>query len=89
MTWFAALTTGTGAGLVYFGGLWLTLRLSLERPRYRGLLLAGYLVRLGIVALTLFALSQYGASAVLAGLAGLLLARRWLLAHLGGIGDER
>jgi F1F0 ATPase subunit 2 len=84
MTWFAALITGTGAGLAYFGGLWLTLRLGLAGTRMRCLFLLSYSARLILVALTFYALSREGAAILLAGLAGLLVARRWLLAHLGG-----
>jgi F1F0 ATPase subunit 2 len=89
MTWLAALSTGTGAGLVYFGGLWLTLQLGLAGTGLRAVLALGYLVRLGLVALTFYALSRYGAASLLLGLVGLLLARYLLLAQLGGYGDAR
>ena len=82
MTWVVALTTGAGVGLTYFGGLWLTLTIT----RGRALLTASYFARLALVGLVFAGLSLEGASHVIAGLVGLLLARRWLVARIGGVG---
>lgn len=79
MTWLTALTTGLGAGLAYFGGLWLTVRFVVGTPRQRWLLAVSLLGRLALVGVTLFALAGCGAGHAIAGLAGVLLARRWLL----------
>ncbi len=89
MTWLTALTTGAGAGLAYFGGLWLTLRLALGRPRRRWLLAGSGLVRLALVALTFYALCGGGAAHALAGLAGLLLARHWVVAGTAEVAHVR
>jgi F1F0 ATPase subunit 2 len=89
MTFFAALTTGAGAGLAYFGGLWLLVRLSGRSAWGSGMLVAGYAARLALVALTFYALGRHGAGYLLAGLLGLLLARRLLVAEIGGPADER
>jgi F1F0 ATPase subunit 2 len=77
MTWIAALTTGAGLGLVFFGGLWLTVRQLVQAPR-RGLLGASRLARLALVGLGFYGLSREGPAMLLAGLVGLWLAR-WCL----------
>lgn len=86
MNWLAAFTTGIGAGLAYYGLLWLTLRLVLARPGCQSLLAVSYLARLGLLAATFRALSASGWAITLSGLAGLLLARHRLLTTCGGVG---
>lgn len=86
MSWLLALGLGAGVGLVYFGGLWLTVRRVACHPRQRALLPLSLATRLAIVALALYGLSRGGASDLLAGLAGLWLVR-WNL--VGVLGRER
>jgi F1F0 ATPase subunit 2 len=81
MTWALAMLIGAGLGLVSFGGLWLTVR-RLPHPGAKVLVPAGAAVRLGLVGVTFYGLSREGADVVLAGLAGLWLARSALLAVL-------
>jgi F1F0 ATPase subunit 2 len=88
MTWFAALTTGFGLGLVSFGGLWLTVR-RLGRPRGRALLAAGGLARMGLVGVVFYGVGREGPDRLLAALAGLWLARWCLLRELGGVRHGR
>jgi N-ATPase, AtpR subunit len=100
MNWLVALTLGVGVGLAYFAGLWLTLRASLPNPaaagpvgiRHHGggrmLLGASYFARFALVAVVFAALSREGLGHVLLGLAGLLLARHWLIGQIGGIGHD-
>ncbi|MGN6545419.1 MAG: N-ATPase subunit AtpR [Aureliella sp.] len=84
MTWLAALATGFGAGLFSFGGLWLTVRQFVLRSQPRRLTFAIGAVRMLLVGLCFYWLSRQGAREVLAGLAGLWLARWWLVERLGG-----
>jgi F1F0 ATPase subunit 2 len=88
MTWFTALLTGAGAGLAYFGGLWLTVRAAPLGARSPAFFLLSYLARFALAMLVLFALAQDGPSMLLAGLAGLLLARWSLLGRTGRLGHE-
>lgn len=88
MTWYAALTTGAGLGLVYFAGLWWSVRQLLFRPERRGWIVGGRIVRLVFSGLGFFALSRFGVMAVVVGLAGFWMARCHLLYRLGGISHE-
>ena len=80
MNLLVAATTGAGVGLVFFGGLWLTVRQVTRHPRGKLLLPLSSLARLAVVALVFLWLSREGPGVVLAGLVGLLLAR-WVLIH--------
>jgi len=84
MTWLAATTTGFGLGLISFGVLWLTVRHLLQSAQWRVLLIASGVARLSLVGLTFYALSREGPEKLLAGLAGLWLARWCLIRRLGG-----
>jgi hypothetical protein len=82
MNWAAAAGTGFGLGLAHFGGLWLHVR------RLRGAgparLAVGRVARLTLAAITFYALLKTGGVvAVTAGLAGLLLARWYLVRVIG------
>ncbi len=81
----AAVTTGFGLGLVSFGSLWLTVGALVRRPRWRIVLGLLRVVRLLGVALVLYGLCREGAGMLLAGLAGMWLARTWLVWQVGGI----
>lgn len=84
MTWFAAITTGFGLGLISFGGLWLTVRQLVDRPRRMVVIGASGFARLLLVGLVFYTLSREGADKVVAGLGGLWLARWCLIRRLGG-----
>ena len=84
MNWLVASTTGFGLGITYFGGLWLTLR---SAPRLM------VWSRLGRLAWAAFALTQIlqvgGGKAIGPAIAGLFLAKLYLICTLGGIGRDR
>ena len=90
MNWAAALGTGFGLGLAYFGGLWLCvrgLRVGSESAIHFA---AGRFARLALAAVTFFALLKTGGTvAVIAGLVGLLAARWFLVREIGGHPDGR
>ena len=88
MTWFAALATGAGLGLVYFTGLWWSVHHLLRSPQRRGWIVGSRIVRLVVAGLGFFALSHFGAEVVVVGLVGFWLARWHLLRRLGGLGYE-
>ncbi len=85
MTWPAALTTGFGLGLAYFGGLWLSVRQLTGRRHPRAWLAIGRALRLALAALVFCALSRHGAEALLVGLLGFWLARWLLLVRVAGV----
>jgi F1F0 ATPase subunit 2 len=86
MTWIAAATTGAGVGVVYFGGLWLTVRRLTARENL--LLGVSRVARLALVAVVFYGLSREGADMVVAGLGGLWLARCVLVRQLGGLAHD-
>jgi F1F0 ATPase subunit 2 len=89
MTLFVAFTTGFGLGLASFGALWLTVRRLLTRPGGNlGMGVSG-LARLLLIGLVFWGLGREGPDKVLAGLAGLWLARGVLLRELGGVRHGR
>jgi hypothetical protein len=72
-------------GLVFYGGLWLSVRrLTVVSPRV-GWLSVSRAARLTLVGLGFYALGRYGIELVLCGLAGLWLVRWQLLRQLGGL----
>jgi F1F0 ATPase subunit 2 len=84
MNWIAAVGTGAGMGLAFYGGLWLSVRRLATARRRAGWLGVSRVARLTLVALGFYALSREGIDLALAGLAGLLLVRWYLLRRLGG-----
>ena len=88
MMWIAAVGAGAGLGLAYFGGLWLDVRRLGRGGAAR--FAAGRVARLALAAVTFYALlTTGGVVAVLAGLAGLLGARWYLIRAIGGTADGR
>lgn len=77
----AGLATGLFAGLLHFAGLWVNVRLLSSRGPLKAMALQ--LLRFGIVIGLFYALALLGASALLAGMTGLLLARQAVLWRLG------
>jgi F1F0 ATPase subunit 2 len=70
-------------GLAYFGGLWLTVAGVARRPSSVGLVPASMAARFVLLALGFRLISSFGASSMLAALAGVWLARGYLVARLG------
>lgn len=89
MTWFTAASAGVGLGLIFFGGLWLTVQQLVRKQRRGGLLGVSYLVRLALAALVIHRLSREGADKILAGLCGWWLARWSLIRQVEGRAHER
>ena len=88
MNWAAAAGTGFGLGLAYFGGLWFGVRRLRRGEAAR--FAAGWTARLALAAVTFYALLKAGGTAaVIAGLAGLLVARWYLLRTVGRTADGR
>jgi F1F0 ATPase subunit 2 len=77
----AGAAAGALAGAVFFSALWWNVKL-IDRGQT---LLAGllFVLRLCALALALYALARFGAAALLAGAAGLLVARRYVLRRFG------
>lgn len=76
----ASFALGAGAGTLYFGGLWLTVRniAAAQRPRLR--LALSFLLRMGALLSIFYVMTSQGALAMGAAMAGLLAARQlWLL----------
>jgi F1F0 ATPase subunit 2 len=73
---------GAAAGYGYFTALWWNVLLIDRGATTRALLL--FAARVTLVVLVLFGLAKSGALALLAGAAGLLVARRLLIRRFGG-----
>lgn len=84
MTWIVAASAGAGLGLVYFGGLWLTIVGVVRRPTRVGWVPISGHVRFFILGAGLAAMSRSGAGSLLAALTGLWLSRWYLLQRIGG-----
>lgn len=77
-----SLLIGLGIGLVYFGGLWLTMRAVPDAKRPRLLTAASFMGRLGVAVFGFYLISGGGWQRPAAAVAGfilirLVLARRW------------
>jgi F1F0 ATPase subunit 2 len=90
MNWAAAAGTGFGLGLAYFGGLWLGVRGLRRGSRSAVRLALGRVARLTLAGVVFYALlNDGGPVALLAGLAGLLAARCYVIRAIGGIPNGR
>ena len=89
MNWLAAMATGLGLGLLYFGGLWLTVRRVVQGSHRTPLLATSHVVRFAMLGSALSVLSQGGAGNLLAALVGIWLARSYLVCRLGGFHHGR
>jgi len=76
---------GVGAGALYFGGLWLTVRdlHTAARPQLR--LVLSFLLRMALLLAIFYLLTDRGCVAMLAAMAGLLVSRRLWVAVKGGV----
>jgi F1F0 ATPase subunit 2 len=79
-----ALIAGAGLGIVFYGGLWLTVRHLLRRPRGPVWLWLSNGIRLAVVGLSFYGIGREGPDKLVLGLGGLWLARWGLVHHLGG-----
>jgi F1F0 ATPase subunit 2 len=76
----ASFALGTIAGTLYFGGLWLTVRhiAAARRPQLQ--LAISFILRTSVLLAIFYSLTDQGAAALIAAMAGLLLSRQlWLL----------
>jgi F1F0 ATPase subunit 2 len=90
MSWVIGLIVGASVGLVSFGGLWWTVQRIANSQRAWWLTVSS-LGRLTLVATVFLGLSREGSERVLAGLAGLWLARWWLIRQVSPhlmVGEE-
>lgn len=85
MSWIVALGAGLGLGLAYFGGLWLTVLSVVRRPSRAAWVPCSGVVRLVVLALGLTLVARQSAGSTVAALAGLWVARGYLL-HVVGRG---
>lgn len=80
-----ALISGAITGLLYFGGLWLTLKKIAEYKLSYSLLLLSFALRLAFVLLVFYALIIYHWAYLAVALISFLVMRQVLLAKLGKI----
>lgn len=78
-----ALISGAITGLLYFGGLWLTLKKIAEYKLSYSLLLLSFALRLAFVLLVFYALIIYHWAYLAVALISFLVMRQVLLAKLG------
>lgn len=89
MNWIMAITIGGLVGLIYFGGLWLTVREVVSGQRGAGLIFISRLARMALFGVVFYWLSQRSAGQAMAGLGGFWSARWYLLRRLGGRRDGK
>lgn len=89
MNWMMAITSGALVGLMYFGGLWLTIRETVVKQRGAGLLFVSRLTRMALFGTVFYLLTQRGAGQAIVGLGGFWSVRWYLLRHLGGRSDGK
>jgi F1F0 ATPase subunit 2 len=82
MFWLTATLAGAALGLAYFAALWLTVRRLARGDWGVGAMAASLAARITLVGVAFYGLSQFGAGAALAALAGFLLARELLIRSL-------
>jgi len=85
MIWFITVIFGFGLGLLFFGTLWLAVRHFVRFPKRRILIAASGLARVLLLTVALYMMSRQGYAKLLAGLAGLWMARVILICRLDGI----
>lgn len=78
-----AFAVGAAVGGLYFGGLWLTVRLLATARRPNRLLVISYGLRLSFLLAAFSPLARHGLTAVAAAMTGLLLSRHLWLATKG------
>lgn len=84
MNWAFAAGTGFSAGLLYFGGLWASIRQVKQHPNPIGAFLLTRAARLLLLGLILYGLVvTSGRDALIAGLAGVLAARMCMIQVVG------
>lgn len=83
----AELTTGFVVGILlgvaFFGGLWWTTQRLMSCRNPSLLVLTSLLLRMGVLAVGLFALTHVGPGAVVAAGCGVLLVRCWMIRVVG------
>jgi F1F0 ATPase subunit 2 len=82
----AGLACGLGLGLLYFGGLWLTLRRLAGSSQPALLAYGGFAVRSLLCLLGFYLIARSGLEGLIASLAGFMLTKLFLVNRLGGIG---
>jgi F1F0 ATPase subunit 2 len=89
MNWIMAITIGALVGLIYFGGLWLTVRQVIGGRRGVGLVFISRLARMVLFGAVFYWLSRRSAGQAMAGFGGFWSARWYLLLRLGGGSDGK
>ncbi len=84
-----AIATGAIIGLIYFGGLWLTVRQVIGRQQGAALVTMSWLARIMLFGAAFYALGNRNTVQALAGFGGFWIARFYLLYRLGGRSDGK
>lgn len=84
MNFVAAIMVGALVGIIYFSGLWLTVRQIVIRQSAAGLAMLSWLGRMLLLGLVFYVLSRRSAEMALVGLGGFWCTRFYLLHRLGG-----
>lgn len=69
------LLIGLLLGIVFYGGLWLTVKMTLNKPNPGLWLLLSFVLRMAVVLVGLYAISGKDWKAMLVGLFGVIIAR--------------
>jgi len=83
-----SFAVGAGLGILYFGGLWGTVK-RLPHVRFPSLLSVGsYLARIGMLMLGFYLVMDQRWMPLLVCLVGFLMARFWMVRRLGQTGGD-
>jgi F1F0 ATPase subunit 2 len=82
MTGLLTLLSGTVLGILYFGGLWLTLQKITQQKHVIGYGLLSYLVRMTMLGFGLYFIMQIGWIYLFSAFLGFLLARTLMISRL-------
>jgi F1F0 ATPase subunit 2 len=83
INWVIAIAIGAIVGVIYFGGLWLTVHRLVTKQRGASLLVISWLSRVMLFLAVFYILSGRGAAQALAGFGSFWFARLYLLYRLG------
>jgi F1F0 ATPase subunit 2 len=83
-----SLTAGLGLGLLYFGGLWLTVRQLVKARRPGWLTLASFIGRSVLTLAGFYLVMQGGWQRIVAALVGFMLMRQLLVSQMGRRGNH-
>jgi hypothetical protein len=85
MNLIIAALAGAGIGFAFFGGLWVSIRCTVRRPRRRGMIAVCGALRWVLAVLAFFIVSRAGGASVVAAFGGFWLTRSIMILGLSEV----